>query len=443
MILTIIYGSSYSYLANIVSHVVIYLFIYIDEVECLELTSQDTGLEAPPSNPVATCQVDYIDLATVSSREGLSDERKYQILTKGDPPLKTYPANCQNRRFQPGWVEHILKKCLRDGEDLNLLADTEEEDEQHADTRWLTRIDSIDCLLKNFKSICTAVEEVRDLSTGQSANDAESFLKRLLSFEFITAAVISHHVLGFTRPLTVALQAKSCDLLKAHFMARHLVTTLQAERTEDKFQKLWKGILDISVNLGIEPAKRRTIAVQRHRVNPPVNSEKDAIAAHYRIAYYNAFLDHTISHLNTRFPQELNGALLASYLTPGRIKHLTTERIQSIKEEFRSVLPFPSAFESEISTWKVHVSEIGDVSLRDELWLAASLAQQHHQYYPNIRAVLMLLISLPVGSCSCERSFSSLKRLKSWCRNSMSNKRLDSLSVVLLTRRGHQLLILY
>ena len=55
MILTIIYGSSYSYLANIVSHVVIYLFIYI-EVECLELTSQDTGLEAPPS---------YIDLASL------------------------------------------------------------------------------------------------------------------------------------------------------------------------------------------------------------------------------------------------------------------------------------------------------------------------------------------------------------------------------------------
>ena len=29
----------------------------------------------------------------------------------------------------------------------------------------------------------------------------------------------------------------------------------------------------------------------------------------------------------------------------------------------------------------------------------------------------------------CERSFSSLRRLKTWCRNSMSSRRLDSLAL--------------
>jgi hypothetical protein len=49
-----------------------------------------------------------------------------------------------------------------------------------SDTRWLTRVDSIDCLLQNYTSVCEAVEEVRDSSTGQSASDADSYLKRLL-----------------------------------------------------------------------------------------------------------------------------------------------------------------------------------------------------------------------------------------------------------------------
>ena len=40
-----------------------------------------------------------------------------------------------------------------------------------------------------------------------------------MSFEFIVSAVISRHVLGYTRLLTVALQAKNCDLHKAHRMA--------------------------------------------------------------------------------------------------------------------------------------------------------------------------------------------------------------------------------
>lgn len=382
------------------------------------------------------CRNHALNLVIVASCNKVPDIRNFMSSFKELTLFFSYSAK----------RKHILKTCLRDGEDSNLLADTLEEDEQRtvpdrhyrglpvlSDTRWLTRVDSIDCLLKNFKSVCKAVEEVRNLSTGQSANDAESFLKRLLSFEFITAAVICYHVLAYTRPLTVALQAKNCDLLKAHFMAQRLIKTLQGERAENKFLSLWKRIVDISVSLGIEPSRRRTVTVQRHRANPPVNSdsEGDMIAAHYRIAYYNAFLDHVISHLSSRFPQELHGALLASYLTPGRIKDLTTERIQSIKEEYQGVLPLPSVFENEVNTWKIHVSEFdtADVSLRDELRLATTLAENHNQYYPNIRAILMLLISLPVGSCSCERSFSSLKRLKSWCRNSMCNKRLDSLSV--------------
>lgn len=47
-------------------------------------------------------------------------------------------------------------------------------------TRWLTRVDSIDCLLKNYRAVCEAVEGVRNTSSGQSASDAASFLKRLL-----------------------------------------------------------------------------------------------------------------------------------------------------------------------------------------------------------------------------------------------------------------------
>lgn len=50
-------------------------------------------------------------------------------------------------------------------------------------------------------------------------------------------------------------------------------------------------------------------------------------------------------------------------------------------------------------------------------------------YYPNIHAILLLLLTLPVGTCSCERSFSSLRRLKTWCRSSMADDRLNSLAV--------------
>ena len=292
-----------------------------------------------------------------------------------------------------------------------------------SDTRWLTRVDSINCLLQNYRSVCEAVEKVRDSSTGQSASDAESFLKRLLSFEFLMSAIICHHVLAFTRPLTVALQGKECDLYKAHKMAQRLVTCLENERESDKFKELWQVILNISANLGIEPSRKRTVRRQQNRSNPPVTDTE----SYYRVSYYFAFLDHTLSHLKIRFPPELEGALLATFLLPGNIENISEKAIADIKKEYEDQLPYPSSFESEVATWKIHV---GEMSVQGtDLLAACNLADENKVFYPNIYTILLLLLSLPVGSCSCERSFSILRRLKTWCRSSMTDERLDQLAI--------------
>ena len=76
------------------------------------------------------------------------------------------------------------------------------------DTRWLARVDSIHCLLKHYRAVCEALETVKERSCGQSASDADTFLKHLLSFEFLASAVICHHVLAYTRPLTVGSASK-------------------------------------------------------------------------------------------------------------------------------------------------------------------------------------------------------------------------------------------
>lgn len=123
-----------------------------------------------------------------------------------------------------------------------------------SDTRWLSRVDSIDCLVRNYRTVCEAVQAIRDGSTGQSARDADSFLKRLLCFEFLVSAIICRYVLAYTRPLTIALQAKDCDVYKAHRMAQRLVASIESERTTDKFQQLWQEILMISTDLYIEPS---------------------------------------------------------------------------------------------------------------------------------------------------------------------------------------------
>ena len=61
---------------------------------------------------------------------------------------------------------------------------------------------------------------------------------------------------------------------------------------------------------------------------------------------------------------------------------------------------------------------------RTDLLSACIFADDNEVYHLNIHTIFLLLLSLPVTSCSCEQSFSGLRCLKRWCQSSMSDKRV-------------------
>ncbi|XP_060845842.1 52 kDa repressor of the inhibitor of the protein kinase-like [Rhopalosiphum padi] len=54
--------------------------------------------------------------------------------------------------------------------------------------------------------------------------------------------------------------------------------------------------------------------------------------------------------------------------------------------------------------------------------------------YPNIFKFLQILATLPVSTATAERPFSTLKRIKTYLRNSMSEKRLNGLAMLSIHR---------
>ena len=50
--------------------------------------------------------------------------------------------------------------------------------------------------------------------------------------------------------------------------------------------------------------------------------------------------------------------------------------------------------------------------------------------YPNIPVLLIIGCTLPVSSAEAERSFSGLRQIKSYLRNSMSDERLSELAIM-------------
>ena len=50
--------------------------------------------------------------------------------------------------------------------------------------------------------------------------------------------------------------------------------------------------------------------------------------------------------------------------------------------------------------------------------------------FPNITKMLKIMCTLLVTTCECERSFSALKRLKTYIRSSMGEERLNGLALL-------------
>ena len=49
--------------------------------------------------------------------------------------------------------------------------------------------------------------------------------------------------------------------------------------------------------------------------------------------------------------------------------------------------------------------------------------------YSNVKLLMKLIIVRPTSSVDCERSFSNMRIVNNWLRNSMEQKRLNSLMI--------------
>lgn len=56
------------------------------------------------------------------------------------------------------------------------------------------------------------------------------------------------------------------------------------------------------------------------------------------------------------------------------------------------------------------------------------------QTFPTLNKIFTIFLTTPVGSVTCERSFSALRRLKLWTQSSMTEERLSGLAMLLIHR---------
>ena len=86
--------------------------------------------------------------------------------------------------------------------------------------------------------------------------------------------------------------------------------------------------------------------------------------------------------------------------------------------------------ESEGEVWKTIFSDLKPVCFKDILDQLKSLSEAKKKMIPNFINICKLIIVNPATSCTPEISFSTARRIKTWSRSIMINKRFNYLAIL-------------
>ena len=146
------------------------------------------------------------------------------------------------------------------------------------------------------------------------------------------------------------------------------------------------------------------------------------------------FIDHVVSELETRFSNDHEGLLAVQHLLPISLGDLNGDKVKDIQGYYGKFLSVNEREDlvTDITKWKKKYENIPQQAKPKSVLLA--LSECSAQTFPILRKVFTIYLATPVGSVSCERSFSALRRLKLWTRSSMTEERLSGLAMMLVHR---------
>ncbi|CAN7977128.1 unnamed protein product [Ixodes persulcatus] len=294
------------------------------------------------------------------------------------------------------------------------------------ETRWVERHEAIQTFVEFFPAVIAALETLQDKGNAETATKAHQLLTCVLTSSFIVTIVICGKLLSLPLQLSRQLQCPTADLVQAIAHIDDVEASVMQLR-ESGLPALLQTAQQLCEEVNLEKEIPR--ARQRQMNNIPSCTVED----YFRVFVYLPFLDHFRAQLSERFRRQKGTIKLLSAFLPQNIAQAEKDiDIDQIVTLYGGLVSF-SELPGEVVIWaqKWRSGPIQPVSAVQATCLCPSAL------YPNIYRLLQILATMPVSTAEAERSFSTLRRLKSYLRASTSQQRLLGLALLNVHRDVH------
>lgn len=288
-------------------------------------------------------------------------------------------------------------------------------------TRWLCRAISIQSFLKQYAEVLNSLETMKDQSAPETSAKCSGLLNRLEDGTTVLALEIALLVLLPLENLNQCLQARDATLTGMMQSVSKVTLHLQSMRSDEMFQQVLAKSKSFVEKHDLQP-----IALPRKRcpparlTGPAKCHQPSTVDEHFRLLYFS-ILDNTIQQLGNRFN---NGS-------PGLTRYLSLETILLTGESSESVIDLYPELNNE--SLKIQLAMFCNQhkysSLAGARLIMSQMSADVRRLFSQVERLIRLMLLCPVTSCEAERSFSALRRLKTWLRTTMTQHRLNHIAL--------------
>mgnify|MGYP000751363744 FL=1 len=293
-------------------------------------------------------------------------------------------------------------------------------------TRWVEKHTTLIEFDELYECILECLDNISMRETDwdtKTSGEAYGLMKKITDSVFIVAFNTVIHFFGYIKGLSVQLQGSSLDVIQGYGMVSHVRSVIsEARNNTSEFNSVFESCVLMANKANTTISIPRICGRQTQRSNISANSPSE----YYRLNIYLAFVDSLNQQLSLRFNDLTHKAVKTLNLLPSNLDNLEQQTVESIFELFETDMPSPDNFSKEVKLWNQtwRDEEKKPNSITDTLQMRSVFSPK---MFPNINAILHLLLLHSVTSCGVERSNSSLKFVKSAERSTMGEDRFNAL----------------
>jgi len=260
------------------------------------------------------------------------------------------------------------------------------------------------------------------------ATKAATLLNSVQKCTFLIAALVMQHTSGIILPVSKLLQKKELDIFAVIELIDSVLDILRQNRSncENVFHKIFDQAKNECEKYDAPLLIPRRCKSQIFRDNYPSDDPEHF----FREAIFVPYLDHLIVETEDRFFDQKQKCRSLWGLIPKYCDASpnTAQDLERLLEIYQEDIGPRAAVVPEVQRW-VNKWKKEDVSTVPSSAIEA-LCACHADIYPNVYILLTILGTLPVSTATSERSFSTMRRLKTYLRSSIGNERMTGLALL-------------